>query len=31
MQPKLWLLLIAGVFAAEVSIAAHHSFASTYL
>jgi len=32
MQPKLWLLLIAGVFAADTgSIAAHHSFASTYL
>lgn len=32
MQPKLWLLLIAGVFAsATVSIAAHHSFAGTYL
>ena len=32
MQPKLWLLLIAGVFAADtVSTAAHHSFAGTYL
>jgi len=32
MQAKLWLLLISGVFAAgTVSIAAHHSFASTYL
>jgi len=32
MHPKLWLLLIAGVFAYDtVSIDAHHSFASTYL
>ena len=32
MQPKLWLLLIAGVFAADtVSTSAHHSFAGTYL
>ena len=32
MQPILWLVLIAGVFACDtVSIAAHHSFASTYL
>ena len=32
MHPKLWLLLIAGVFAYDTaSIGAHHSFASTYL
>ena len=32
MQPKLWLLLIAGLFAADTaSTAAHHSFAGTYL
>ena len=32
MQPKVWLLLIVGVFTAgPVSIAAHHSFAATYL
>ena len=31
MQPKLWLVLIAGVFACEtISIAAHHSFAAAY-
>jgi hypothetical protein len=32
MQPKRWLLLMAGLLAAgTVSNAAHHSFASTYL
>ena len=32
MQPKLWLLLMAGMFVSDtVSMAAHHSFSSTYL